>query len=257
MYCDMGNEKVSSQSPVACIQDVSLWIIYFTILRLSRFVEPHLANYVVIYYLVSCMTPTIFYWCSSLFDIVQGQLMRCKTRRLKNFEFESLICSYFFERILGLSPQVQLPIAAPREPCMVCLCDLQLHLGGVPYHHRDARFYAWWYRCTYVVYDYAFKGMNFCGDLDLALPLGTQWRDIGMFFLFLLFYSYVFWRVCYFFVVVNAFVKKKLQISDLHIQQDCRYMFVLCGRMSRPCHSWMFLSVRLAGTSQGSLLMCR
>lgn len=34
--------------------------------------------------------------------------------------------------------------------------------------------------------DYAFQGMDFHGDLDLAFPPGAQWGDIGMVFFMLL-----------------------------------------------------------------------
>lgn len=39
--------------------------------------------------------------------------------------------------------------------------------------NRDANFYAWSSRKNFVVDDYAFKDMDSCGVLDLALPLGV------------------------------------------------------------------------------------
>ena len=52
-----------------------------------------------------------------------------------------------------------------------------------------------------MVEDYAYAGIDFTGDLDLLLPLGGQWGDIGkkqetlkmenvfMFFMFYIFYD--------------------------------------------------------------------
>ena len=51
-----------------------------------------------------------------------------------------------------------------------------------------------------MVEDYAYVGMNFTGDLDLPLPPGEQWGDMGekqenlkrmkMFLCFLMFYIF-------------------------------------------------------------------
>lgn len=142
VYCDEGTEKITSQIPVARIQDVALCKILFTILMLLGSVEPHLANPVVMYYYVVCMTPTVFDRCSSLLDTVRGKLTSCRTRRMNSFGFRSLICSYFFERILSLSLQIQLLAAPPQEPRMVHWCDLWWRLGGGFHHHRDVGFYA-------------------------------------------------------------------------------------------------------------------
>ena len=75
----------------------------FTILKFLGSTTPHLSNRVVTYYVVSCMTPTMFDWCSSLLDTIRGKLTGSRMRRINKFRFGSLICSYFFERILALS----------------------------------------------------------------------------------------------------------------------------------------------------------
>ena len=60
IYRDEGTEKVASQILIAWIQDVALRTITFTILRLYGSTTPHLDNRIVMYYLVSCMTATVF-----------------------------------------------------------------------------------------------------------------------------------------------------------------------------------------------------
>ena len=40
-------------------------------------------------------------------------------------------------------------------------------------------FFQWLRDQILMVEDYAYAGTNFSGDLDLPLPLGGQWGDIG------------------------------------------------------------------------------
>lgn len=47
--------------------------------------------------------------------------------------------------------------------------------------------------------------MDFCEDPYLVLTPGVQWGDIGMFFVFMLFYFYILKGILYF-LVVNVFI---------------------------------------------------
>jgi hypothetical protein len=57
--------------------------------------------------------------------------------------------------------------------------DLMAHHGGVPIVKYDEAFFQSLRDQLIMVEDYAYTGTDFCGDLDLALPEGSQWGDIG------------------------------------------------------------------------------
>ena len=48
--------------------------------------------------------------------------------------------------------------------------------GKVKFGHL---FFRWLRDQILMVEDYAYVGMDFSGDLDLPLPLGGQWSDLG------------------------------------------------------------------------------
>ena len=89
---------------MAHIQDKALRTIVITILILSGLAEPHLDTQVIMYYGLYSMSLTVFDWCTIVLNIYRGQLIGCRTRRLKNIGFGRFICSFFFERIPSLSP---------------------------------------------------------------------------------------------------------------------------------------------------------
>jgi hypothetical protein len=57
--------------------------------------------------------------------------------------------------------------------------DLMALQGGVPIVKYDKVFFQWLRNQLIMVEDYAYVGMDFRGDPDLALPEVSQWGDIG------------------------------------------------------------------------------
>ena len=53
--------------------------------------------------------------------------------------------------------------------------------------------------------DYAYIGLDFRNDLDLVLPEGSQWGDLGKKNIFLL------WCFCNFFKILNIFMCFSIQ----------------------------------------------
>jgi hypothetical protein len=49
--------------------------------------------------------------------------------------------------------------------------------GPIIKYNND--FFDWLRTQMLMVDDYAYVGLDFCGDLDLVLPKGSQWGDIG------------------------------------------------------------------------------
>jgi len=70
-------------------------------------------------------------------------------------------------------------IPSPHDPRMKRWVDLMARHGGVPIIKYDDVFLQWMRNQLLMVEDYAYVGVAFCGDLDLALPDRSQWGDIG------------------------------------------------------------------------------
>lgn len=87
--------------------------------------------------------------------------------------------SLFLERVLVLHLQVEWGIPPPQDPWMKQWVDLMACHGGVSIVKYDEIFFQWMRNKLIMVEDYAYTGMDFCGDPDLALPEGSQWGDIG------------------------------------------------------------------------------
>jgi hypothetical protein len=57
--------------------------------------------------------------------------------------------------------------------------ELMARHCGVHIVKYDDVFFQWLRNQLIMVEDYAYARMNFHGDLDLSLPEGSQWGDIG------------------------------------------------------------------------------
>jgi hypothetical protein len=60
------------------------------------------------------------------------------------------------------------------------------HVAGPIIKYNDS-FFDWLRPQMLMVNDYAYVGLEFQGDPDLALPEGAQWGDLGKKYTFLLF----------------------------------------------------------------------
>jgi hypothetical protein len=68
---------------------------------------------------------------------------------------------------------------SPRDPRMLRWCQLMArHVTG-PIVRYDDRFFDWLQGQVLMIEDYAYAGLDFCGDPDLALPEDAQWGNIG------------------------------------------------------------------------------
>ena len=114
MYCEDDTQKVDSQIPIARIQTLALRSVAYCLVRMSGTTTQHLISHSLMYYALECMRPTVYDWCTGMLASVSTQLTTCKIGRQKNFGYGSLICSFFFERILALTLRVSLS-PPPRE----------------------------------------------------------------------------------------------------------------------------------------------
>ena len=111
---------------------------------------------------------------------MKHQLSKCKAGRVRNFGFSSILSMFFFERVPGLSPRVDIPLHGVRDPAQRCWEDAMRRLGGGrvanPYL---ANFFPWWRQQIFAIDDYPYVGIDFWGDPDMPLPPEAAYGDIG------------------------------------------------------------------------------
>ena len=145
MYYYLDTEKVVSQVPTNDIQVLGLNSILLTLGRIAGLASLHQASRPLMFYAVECMRPTIYDWSTTLLSNMKHQLGECKAGRVRNFGFSSILSMFFFERVLGLSPRVDIPLHGVRHPAQRRWVDAMRRLGGGrvanPY---PADFFPWW-----------------------------------------------------------------------------------------------------------------
>ena len=153
------------------------------------------------FYAVECMTPTIYDWSTSLLSNMKHKLSECKAGRIQNFGFSSILRTFFFERVPGLNPRVDVPLHGVRDPAQWRWADAMRRLGGGrvanPY---PTDFFPWWRRQIIAIEDYPYAGIDFRGDPDMPLPPGSAYGDIGNEsrpLLFLKFLKYLIFFLCF------------------------------------------------------------
>ena len=82
------------------------------------------------FYAVECMRPTIYDWSTTLLSNMKHQLSECKVGRIRKFGFNSILSTFFFERVPGLSPRVDVPLHGVRDLAQRHWADAMRRLGG-------------------------------------------------------------------------------------------------------------------------------
>jgi hypothetical protein len=90
----------------------------------------HQASSSLMFYVVECLRPTIYGWCTSLLGNMKRQLTECKLGRKRNFWFSSILCIFFFERVLGLGPIFEILPRGPHDPAIVRWTRVMRCKGG-------------------------------------------------------------------------------------------------------------------------------
>jgi hypothetical protein len=114
----VGTPKVGSQLPIREINNISLNIVVLVLTRITGLASLHQASRPLMFYVVECLRPTIYDWCTSLLANMKSQLTECKEGSKRNFGFASILCNFFFERVPGLGPRVEILSRGPRDPAM-------------------------------------------------------------------------------------------------------------------------------------------
>ena len=130
VYCYPDTEKVGSQVPTNVIQVLGLKAILLMLGRIAGLASLHQASRPLMYYAVECMRLTIYEWSTTLLRNTKHQLNECKVGRIQNFRFSSILSTFFFERVLGLCPRVEVPLHGVRDPSQRHWVDAMHKLGG-------------------------------------------------------------------------------------------------------------------------------
>jgi hypothetical protein len=137
-YYVAGTTKVGSQLPIRAIKKMSLKIIVLVLTQISGSTSLHQMSRLLMFYAVECLRPIVYDWCTSLLANMKRQLTDCKLGRMRNFGFASILCSFFFERVLALSPRVEITLHGIRDPAMSRWIEVMRWLGGgrepIPYN---------------------------------------------------------------------------------------------------------------------------
>ena len=83
------------------------------------------------FYAMECMRPTVYDRSTALLSNMKQQLSDYKMGRVRNFGFGSILRTFFFERVPGLSPRVDIPPHGVRDLAQQCWENVMRILGEV------------------------------------------------------------------------------------------------------------------------------
>jgi hypothetical protein len=141
--------------------------------------SPHMALQRYFQYAIECTEPQVFNWADVVLCSIKKQLPKCRGGNLKQFGYGSLLVSFFLEWVPIFRLQVEWNISGPRDPRMLRWCRLMARNIAGPIVKYDDIFFDWLQTHMLMVDDYAYAGLDFRGDPDLALLEDTQWGDLG------------------------------------------------------------------------------
>ena len=91
-----------------------------------------------------------------------------------------MLSTFFFKCVPGLIPRADVPPHGVQDPAQRCWENVMRILGGGrvsnPY---PADFFPWSQQQIVAIDDYPYARIDFRGDPDMPLPLGSAYGDIG------------------------------------------------------------------------------
>jgi hypothetical protein len=106
LYCVVDTDYASMQVPISQITNLSLQAIVLLIGRITGFAALHQASRAQMNCAIQCLNAKVFDWSTTLLECMKRQLIDFHLWTHRNFGFETILCSFFFERVLSFSPRV-------------------------------------------------------------------------------------------------------------------------------------------------------
>jgi hypothetical protein len=129
---------------------------------------------------VQCLNAQVFDWSTTLLECMKRQLTDCHLRTHRNFGFGTILCSFFFERVLSFSPRV---VVRGHQASLPAVCRWAVLLprqgGGRTNESFDDDFFAWLSRQIPVIEDYPYAGIDFSRDPEIPVPPGEVRGEMG------------------------------------------------------------------------------
>ena len=137
------------------------------------------------------MRPAIYDWSTSLLGNMKQQLIDCNMGRVRNFDFTSILSTFFFECVPELIPRVETTPHGARYPAQLCWVNVIRRLGGGQVFNPYLEdFFLWLHRKITAINDYPYEGIDFLRDPDMPIPPGSSYEDIGNNPDYILFFNY-------------------------------------------------------------------
>ena len=95
---------------------LGLKAILLTLGRIAGLASIHQASSPLTFYAVECMRPTVYDWSTPLLSNMKQELSEYKMGRVRNFSFDSILSTFFFELVPRLSPRVDVPPHGFQDP---------------------------------------------------------------------------------------------------------------------------------------------
>jgi hypothetical protein len=103
MYFEDGTKKLGSQVSKHNIPSLHLQIVLFMIGRITGSTALHQASHEQMHCVVQCLDATILELNTTMLTCMKKQLIDCRRRTKKKFEFKTMLCAFLFERVPSLS----------------------------------------------------------------------------------------------------------------------------------------------------------
>ena len=116
MYCLLDTEKVGSQLLKNSIQIMGLKAILLALGRIVGLASLHQASRPMMFYAVECMRPTVYDWSTTLLSNMKQHLSDYNMSRMWNFRFGSILSTFFFKQVSGLSLRIDISPHGFRDP---------------------------------------------------------------------------------------------------------------------------------------------
>ena len=136
---------------------------------------------------VECLNGIVFDWSSGLLGNLKYQLTKGKSGIRNNFNYRSILVSFFFEIRSGMGSRVSLSPLDCHELRLVWWSELFMRQEG---ETTTTIFYdeflGWWIRQVPTIKEFPYDILDFHGDPDPMLPPSGPCGKIGEFSFFII-----------------------------------------------------------------------